>query len=152
MYLSDRDLKFAVETGQLIVDPPPTEYDTTSIDLHLDKLEAAKIWDVDAFKAKQADAGDDPWLRVGKYPFRAFSQEFYRNLPTDPTPANGVYRVGDRVILRPGGFFLWQTREAVRTPEVDPRRVCFIDEKSSSARTGLLVHMKASTIHAGWWA
>lgn len=36
MYLSDRDLKFAVETGQLIVAPAPTEYDTTSIDLHLD--------------------------------------------------------------------------------------------------------------------
>ena len=31
MYLSDRDLEFAVKTGQLIVIPPPTEYDTTSI-------------------------------------------------------------------------------------------------------------------------
>ena len=29
MYLSDRDLKFAVETDQLIVDPAPEEYDTT---------------------------------------------------------------------------------------------------------------------------
>jgi hypothetical protein len=38
MYLSDRALKFAVETGQLIVDPAPTEYDTTSIDLHLDNV------------------------------------------------------------------------------------------------------------------
>jgi deoxycytidine triphosphate deaminase len=44
MYLSDRDLKFAVETGQLIVDPPPEEYDTTSIDLHLDSVNQAKIW------------------------------------------------------------------------------------------------------------
>jgi hypothetical protein len=41
MYLSDRDLKFAVETGQLIVNPPPSEYDTTPIDLHLDKDEEA---------------------------------------------------------------------------------------------------------------
>jgi dCTP deaminase len=151
MYLSDRDLKFAVETGQLIVDPPPTEYDTTSIDLHLDRVEEAKFWDVDAFKVKQADAGGDPWLPVGKYQFRAFSQEFYRSLPTDPTLANRVYRAGDRVILRPGGFFLWQTREVVGTPEVDPRLICFIDGKSSLARTGLLVHMTAPTIHAGWW-
>jgi dCTP deaminase len=151
MYLSDRDLKFAVETGQLIFDPPPTEYDTTSIDLHLDKVEEAKIWDVDAFKAKQAELGDDPWLRVGQYPFRVFSQEFYRALPTDSSPENRVYRIGDRVILRPGGFFLWQTREAVGTPEVDPRLICFIDGKSSLARTGLLVHMTAPTIHAGWW-
>jgi deoxycytidine triphosphate deaminase len=38
MYLSDRDLKFAVETGQLIVDPAPIEFDTTSIDLHLGRV------------------------------------------------------------------------------------------------------------------
>jgi hypothetical protein len=38
MYLSDRDLRFALDTNQLIVDPPPMEIDTTSIDLHLDKM------------------------------------------------------------------------------------------------------------------
>ncbi len=36
MYLSDHDLEEAVKSGQLIIDPPPTEYDTSSIDLHLD--------------------------------------------------------------------------------------------------------------------
>jgi dCTP deaminase len=46
---------------------------------------------------------------------------------------------------------LWQTREAVGTPENDPRLICFINGKSSSARSGLLVHMTAPTIHAGWW-
>lgn len=81
MYLSDRDLKFAVETGQLIVDPAPTEFDTTSIDLHLDKVNEAKIWDVEAFKQKQASSGNDSWLRVGKYKYRTFSQEFYQNVP-----------------------------------------------------------------------
>lgn len=151
MYLSDRDLRFAVETGQLIVSPPPHEYDTTSIDLHLDKVEEAKVWDVDAFKAKQSEAGNDPWLRVGKFKLRAFSRDFYRSIPEDSSLGNKVYRNGDRVILRPGGFFLWQTREAVGTPEEDPRLICFIDGKSSSARAGLLVHMTAPTIHAGWW-
>lgn len=46
---------------------------------------------------------------------------------------------------------LWQTREAVGTPEIDPRLICFINGKSSSARSGFLVHMTAPTIHAGWW-
>lgn len=151
MYLSDRDLKFAVETGQLIVDPAPTEFDTTSIDLHLDNVNEAKIWNVAEFKRKQADSGNDAWLRVGKYKFRTFSQEFYQSIPEDSGSGNTVYRNGDRVILRPGGFLLWQTRETVGTPEIDPRLICFINGKSSSARSGLLVHMTAPTIHAGWW-
>jgi dCTP deaminase len=149
MYLSDRDLKFAVETGQLIISPPPKEYDTTSVDLHLDNVNEAKIWNVEAFKQKQLSSGSDTWLRVGKYKYRTFSQEFYQNVPDDPNEL--VYRDGKRVILRPGGFLLWQTCEAVGTPENDPRLICFINGKSSSARSGLLVHMTAPTIHAGWW-
>lgn len=151
MYLSDRDLKFAVETGQLIVDPAPIEFDTTSIDLHLDNVKEAKVWNVEEFKRRQANSGNDTWLRVGKYKFRTFSQEFYQSVPEDSSSSNPVYRNGDRVILRPGGFLLWQTREAVGTPEIDPRLICFINGKSSSARSGLLVHMTAPTIHAGWW-
>lgn len=151
MYLSDRDLKFAVETGQLIVDPAPIEFDTTSIDLHLDNVNEAKVWNVEEFKRKQANSGNDEWLRVGKYKFRTFSKEFYKSVPEDSSSSNSVYRNGDRVILRPGGFLLWQTREAVGTPEIDPRLICFINGKSSSARSGLLVHMTAPTIHAGWW-
>lgn len=151
MYLSDRDLKFAVETGQLIVNPAPTEYDTTSIDLHLDKVNEAKVWNVEAFKKKQESAGNESWLRVGKYNYRMFSQEFYQSVPTDPNAKNLVYQDGPRVILRPRGFVLWQTREVVGTPEIDPRLICFINGKSSAARSGLLVHMTAPTIHAGWW-
>jgi dCTP deaminase len=151
MYLSDRDLKFAVETGQLIVDPAPTEFDTTSIDLHLDNVNQAKIWNIDAFKKRQESTGNDQWLRVGKYKYRTFAQEFYQNVPENSNPENLVYRNGDRIILRPKGFLLWQTLEAVGTPEIDPRLICFINGKSSSARSGLLVHMTAPTIHAGWW-
>ncbi|WP_017325701.1 hypothetical protein [Synechococcus sp. PCC 7336] len=151
MYLSDRDLKFAVETGQLIVDPKPEEYDTTSIDLHLDDVSEAKVWNVDAFKQKQEESGSDAWLRVGKYKYRAFSRLFYKSVPTHPNDNDLVYRNGDRVILKPKGFLLWQTRESVGTPETDPRLICFINGKSSSARSGLLVHTTAPTIHARWW-
>jgi dCTP deaminase len=151
MYLSDRDLKFAVETGQLIVEPPPEEYDTTSIDLHLDSVDQAKIWNVEAYRRKQEESGGDSWLRVGKYKYRVFAKDYYQDVPANPAASNLVYRNGDRVIIRPNGFLLWQTREAVGTPEIDPRLICFINGKSSSARSGLLVHMTAPTIHAGWW-
>lgn len=151
MYLSDRDLQFAVETGQLIVDPAPKEYDTTSIDLHLDSVDQAKVWNVDAFQESQKAMGNDPWVRVGKYKYKAFAEQFYQDIPSSSDPANKVFKNGDRAILRPGGFLLWQTRESVGTPELDPRLICFINGKSSSARSGLLVHMTAPTIHAGWW-
>ena len=62
MYLSDRDLRFAIESRQLIVDPPPKEIDTTSIDLHLDQIEEAKIWNVEAFAKQQEEAGNSPIL------------------------------------------------------------------------------------------
>lgn len=149
MYLSDRDLKFAVETGQLIVDPPPKEYDTTSIDLHLDSVDQAKVWNVTAFKQKQQESGSDSWLRVGKYKYRNFSRDFYQDVTTDTSQI--VHRNGDRIILKQNGFLLWQTVEVVGTPEEDPRLICFINGKSTCARSGLLVHMTAPTIHAGWY-
>lgn len=153
MYLSDRDLALAIAAKQLIVNPPPAEIDTTAIDLHLDKIEEAKVWDVLRFEKDQRDAGHDPaTLGVGMFNDKSFAPRY-----AIPIPARGdqkdlkVYRDGDRVILEPHGFFLWQTREEVGTPEIDPRLICFIDGKSTRARTGLLVHMTAPTIHAGWW-
>lgn len=151
MYLSDRDLEFAVNTGQLIVDPAPEEYDTTSIDLYLDKVDQAKIWNVNQYRQNQKNNGAPTWLGVGQYKFQIFSKNFYQEIPLDSSSSNLVYRDGARVIIRPHGFVLWQTREAVGTPETDPRLICFINGKSSCARAGLLVHMTAPTIHAGWW-
>lgn len=149
MYLSDRDLEFAVRTGQLIVDPPPTEYDTTSIDLHLDKIDTAKVWNEPAFREQQRHSGNDPVLRVGRFDHEAFAKDFHMPVPDDESQS--VYRSGNLVILKPHGFFLWQTKQVVGTPEVNPRLICFVDGKSSRSRAGLLVHMTAPTIHAGWW-
>jgi dCTP deaminase len=148
MYLSDRDLEHAVRLGHLIVNPAPAEYDTTSIDLHLDTVETAKVWDASAFQEQQRKAGHEPAvLRVGTFDHEAFAQQFHRPVPEDEQQQ--VFRVGRTIVLRPAGFFLWQTREEVGTPEDDPRYICFIDGKSTKARTGLLVHMTAPTIHAG---
>jgi dCTP deaminase len=153
MFLSDRDLRLALESRQLIVDPPPAEIDTTSIDLHLDRIEEARVWDVDAFVRQQEDAGAPPILGVGTFNHKAFARTFAMPVPSEGEagPDAKVYRDGARVIVRPAGFLLWQTRQTVGTPEIDPRLICFIDGKSTRARTGLVVHMTAPTIHAGWW-
>jgi dCTP deaminase len=137
----------------LIVDPASTEFDTTSIDLHLDVTDEAKTWDVAAFVERQRQTGNEPILGIGSFALRSFSEHFAIRVPDQAHAGEGarVYREGNRVILEPGGFFLWQTKEVVGTPEVDPRLICFVDGKSTRARTGLLVHMTAPTLHAGWW-
>lgn len=48
MYLSDRDLLQAIQIGALIVDPKPERLGPTSIDLHLDTIDQARVWDLDA--------------------------------------------------------------------------------------------------------
>jgi dCTP deaminase len=143
----------ALQAQLLIVDPAPTEIDTTSIDLHLDVIEEAKLWDVAGFAEQQRQMGNEPILGVGSFALRSFSEHFAIPLADREHAEEGtrVYRDGNRVILEPGGFFLWQTKEVVGAPEVDPRLICFVDGKSTRARTGLLVHMTAPTLHAGWW-
>jgi dCTP deaminase len=111
------------------------------------------IWNLDAYVASMTDQGLPPVLGVGQFNYRALSKDFLIPVPTRKDAPQGalVYRQGDRIILAPHGFLLWQTREEVGTPEVDPRLICFVDGKSTRARTGLVVHMTAPTLHAGWW-
>lgn len=149
MYLTDRDLEHAVKLKHLIVNPPPREFDTTSIDLHLDKIDSARVWDAKQFEKDQGIAGhESPVLRMG-FDSQAFGEKYHRPVPADTSQF--VFREGDLVIIRPHGFLLWQTVEDVGTPEENPRYICFVNGKSTKARVGLLVHMTAPTIHAGWW-
>jgi dCTP deaminase len=130
------------------------EVDTSSIDLHLNAVEEAKVWDHAAYAADLQERGMPGVLGLGSFNYRAFAARFAVPVPTrtQGPPDALVYRDEvDRIILRPHGFFLWQTREEVGTPEVDPRLICFVDGKSTRARTGLVVHMTAPTLHAGWW-
>ncbi|GAH32983.1 unnamed protein product, partial [marine sediment metagenome] len=61
-----------------------------------------------------------------------------------------VFRREDAIILRPHAFVVWQTKERVGTPTENPKYICFINGKSTRSRTGLVVHLSAPTIHAGW--
>jgi dCTP deaminase len=149
MYLSDRDLRWAIDQRNLIVEPKPERIDPTSIDLHLDSIDQAKVWDLDAFNRDQHVRGSEPYeLRIGKFKYTEFAPE-YLKLPTDD-PDKPVFRRGKQIIVKPGGFLLWQTKEWVGTPEEGASLMAFIDGKSTRARTGILVHLTAPTIHAGW--
>jgi dCTP deaminase len=179
MYLSNRDIKWAIECGKLIVDPSPDEwsddngnpdpkgYDETSIDLHLGPLSGAMVWDLGQMRKSdwgrgQAEKDEAPEIRLGTFDWDYMAQHL-KQVPTGEKDENGkkraVFRREDEIIVRPFGFLLWATREEVGTPKVDitikklqlhPELICFVNAKSTKARTGLIVHFTAPTIHAGW--
>ena len=160
MYLSNRDIKWAIECGRLIVNPPPetfdADYDETSIDLHLASVAEAQVWDVEAYKAaRSVDGIKAPELAIGAFKYEDFGGKYLTDPPdesTDPAEAEKqlVCLRGKQVIVKPGGFLLWQTKEEIGTPIENPSFICFVNAKSTKARTGIIVHFTAPTIHAGW--
>lgn len=169
MFLSGRDIKWAIDCGELIVNPRPEHfkagYDETSIDIHLGPIEKAEVWDIDRYAAGNRGRGvHRPELHIGDFDFKSTAGQYLMPVPEEPgdeEPENDnpddegpdhplVYRRGQQVILRPFGFLLWTTAEILGTPLVNPKYICFVDAKSTRARTGIMVHFTAPTIHAGW--
>jgi len=153
MFLSDRDLAWAIETGRLVFEPRPLKLDPTSIDLHLGKIEDAKIWDIEAFKKEMKHSGHTrPELCVGDYDFKQFTLKYATAPPAFSQVGDAlVMRRGDQIIVRPMGFVLWSTEEKVGTTEDNPDLICFVEGKSTKARTGMVVHLTAPNIHSTWW-
>jgi dCTP deaminase len=160
MYLSSRDIQWAIDCEHLIVDPRPESldagYDETSIDLHLGSIDDAKIWDVDRFEREQKNrGGKGPELGLGSFNWANFSGQFLIAPPQEDKDSEKrkkqlVCLRGNQVILKPGGFLLWMTQEKVGTPILNPTLIGFVNAKSTKARTGIIVHFTAPTIHAGW--
>lgn len=154
MYLSDRDLIKRIDSGDLIVKPRPDakQIGPTSVDLRLDSISEAKIWDSATYQRIRRENGDAPReLRIGKFDYRNFSPRYLISPPDEiPQEPQPVFKRGQEIIIRPGGLLLWQTKEIIGTPPRNSKFICFIDGKSTRARTGLLVHLTAPTIHANW--
>src|SRR4051812_25697266 len=97
MYLSGRDIKWAIECGKLIVDPRPeffgAGYDETSIDLHLDSIDqGARVWDIAAYEnairsaveGRGISTGAANELRLGTFDFRVISGRYLTEVPDQP--------------------------------------------------------------------
>lgn len=162
MFLSDRDIKYAIESRKLIVDPPPEHfgggYDENSIDLHLDDIEFAKVWNTEAAVEAQRRAGRstiEHILELGSFDYNKFADTCLMPVPQEPRSKEEasklkVYAQGQHVILRPFGFVLWTTKEVIGTPTENPELIAFVNAKSTKARTGIMVHFTAPTINSGW--
>jgi len=154
MYLSDRDLEYAHDLGDLIIDPRPQDFGPSGVDLHLDIIKAAKVWDVQRYEASlQGQAVQRPSIALGDLDYKTFADQYAVLVPTYDKSGDEplVYCNGNSIVLCPRGFFLWQTKEIVGTPTTKARYICFINGKSTRARLGLVVHLTAPTIEAAWW-
>jgi dCTP deaminase len=153
MFLSDVDVCKALDSGDLIVDPlPEGEVGPTSIDLHLGPADQAFVWDLEKLEAANKDRGcPSRELNIARMTYGIISRQYLKPPPREADAGDAlVFRREDAIILRPQGFVLWQTREVAGTPKKNPKYICFIDGKSTRSRSGLIVHLTAPTVHAGW--
>jgi dCTP deaminase len=160
MFLCNRDIKWAIDRGKLIVRPRPEDlnagYDETSIDLHLGAVSSVRVWDAASLADSQRSRGANGLeLYLGGFALAELAEQ-YLIAPPPEAASRGerdgqpVCIRGSSVIVKPGAFLLWNTKEWVGTPENNPELICFVDGKSTRARTGILVHLTAPTIHSGW--
>ena len=120
--LSDRDIRSALASGEVRVDPyDPRDLQPSSVDLHLDRS------------------------------FRVFRNNRYAfiDVRTPQPDLTELLRVDDDepFILHPGEFVLGQTVEWVELPN---DLVARLEGKSSLGRLGLLIHSTAGYVDPGW--
>ncbi|HJW48913.1 MAG TPA: dCTP deaminase [Candidatus Limnocylindria bacterium] len=122
MVLSDRDIRAAIASGRIGIDPfDPAGVQPASIDIRLDR-----------------------YFRV----FRS-SRHAYIDLANPLDDITELIQVAEdeKFILHPGEFVLGSTRERIRLSDDVVSRV---EGKSSLGRLGLLIHSTAGFIDPGW--
>jgi dCTP deaminase len=120
--LSDRDIRAAIEAGEVSVRPyDPKDLQPSSIDLHLDR----------SFRV----------FRNNRYP--------YIDVRAPQPDLTELLRIADEepFILHPGEFVLGQTLEWVELPN---DLVARLEGRSSLGRIGLLIHSTAGYVDPGW--
>ena len=145
MILSNTEIQLALNDGRLVITPEPEPrtpqigidhcpYDASAVDLRL---------------------GDEISVpRPGSYAYdhtqtTSLSDHLSRNSTTYKISAETPFR------LVPNQFVLGITYEKIGLPYKTGCKTCLaarIEGKSSRARTGLLIHFTAPTVHAGFGA
>ena len=134
MILTDREIQIALESKLIKVDPAPAEeaYSSTSLDLTLDETLS---------KFKEPTSGLDLVADPSKKGFN--HEEVARQLlESFSIPPEGY-------VFEPGKLLLAWTHEYI---ELLPQAkvAARVEGKSSLARYGIVVHMTAPVIHAGF--
>lgn len=140
MILGRAEIRHAIESLSIIVEPAPEsrQYSSTSLDLRLG--EGFHTWDKEKMD-RLSQAGID--YSLDAYVVERFSDWADEFLVPMETDAEGC------LIIRPGDFVLGITHEWVELP-LAAGIAARVEGRSTLARMGLAVHLTAPTIHAGW--
>lgn len=136
MILSNVDIKKALQEEKIIIDPQPEEVQINSSSLDLRLNGEFKEYNTDLLKQE----GVYIEVNYSDFNFRRFSQAYLRDVPKE----------GDgSIIIKPNAFVLARTLERITLP-MQHRIAARVEGRSSVARLGLVVHLSAPTIHAGF--
>jgi dCTP deaminase len=140
--LSDREIREALRQKKILINPLPTEeqYTTSALDLILGdeifELKTASELAQEEPKGVERPIVIDP-LQID---LKNFLGRYAKPLPREP---DGSF------ILHPQKFVLGITREYVELPRRS-KIAARVEGRSTLARLGLVVHLTAPTIHAGF--
>ena len=134
MILTDREIRIALEKGQIVVSPSPSQeaYSSTSLDLTLDPT--LSIY-------KEQTAGVERTIDPAAQDLD--HEAVLAELTSQKTIPDDGY------VLNDGKLILGWTAETIKLP-VNARLAARVEGKSSLARFGLGIHITAPTIHAGF--
>ena len=142
MILSDGEIKAALRRKAIIIDPDPeeTQFTTSALDLFLGE-EVLELKSADEL-AKEEPSGVERPLIVdpGRIDVRNMLQKYARPVRRED---DGSF------ILQPNRFTVGITRESVELPR-ESKIAARVEGRSTLARLGLVVHLTAPTIHAGF--
>lgn len=140
MILSNDGIKKALEAGALEISPVPdeTQYTTSAVDLYLGA--EFNVWDT----AKLKLPGFEPKLDLSAQQFNETARAFLIPLKKEDDGS---------VIFPPYNVIPWHmlaiTRERVNLKR-GYKLAARVEGRSSLARIGIIVHLTAPTIHAGF--
>ena len=137
MLLTRPAIQREIEEGRLLFDPPLSDEQigASSIDLRLGN----SFMTFDAELARQRDAtGMNIPFDVARYDFRALSETYGDRMERAD---------GEEIRLEPWRLMLGWTKERIT---LQPTLAGRVEGKSKAARVGLMVHLTAPSVHAGW--
>lgn len=143
MILSDEGIKRALKTGEIEISPAPEadHYAPSAVDIVLGDISTFRIWDRSKFNLPGVNIVLD--LSQQKS-FGETAKEF--SVPV-------VAEADGTVLLRPyhkyPNVMLCQTLQRIHL-KPESKLAARVEGRSSGARLGLMVHLTAPTIHAGF--
>jgi len=142
--LSDTEIRRALSTHRIVIEPrpEPDQFTSSAMDLRLGKNFFQWIPGQDLQAGQPAGVYRPIIIDPANItdPHKLFSSYLRRVTPTE---ANGSYH------LKPREFILAETLETVTLPR-ESKLAARVEGRSTLARCGLIVHMTAPIIHAGF--